>query len=202
MPKLKGDLGAVAIGVSIPGPCDPRKGIFLRNFTNDISKPIADDLSRLFSLPAYGDNDVNACAVAEKIFGSCKDYTDFMWVTLSFGCGGAFSLNNALYRGSSFLVGEVGHIPIAFEHPARCKCGVYGDMEIEGSGSAIGRKYLEQAGHPPDPCFTSKEVSQLARAGDGKARSLFYESGYNLGRICAMAINMLNLPKSFWAEAL
>lgn len=191
-----GELGAVAIGVSIPGPCDPNKGIFLRNFTNDISNwPIADDLTRLFSLPAYGDNDVNACAVAEKAFGNCKNCTDFMWVTLSFGCGGAFFLNNALYRGSSFLAGEVGHIPVSFEHPSRCKCGVYGDMEIEGSGTAIGRKYLEQTGLQPDPSFASREVSRLARAGDEKALALFHESGYCLGRICAIAINMLNLPK-------
>lgn len=192
-----GELGAAAIGVSIPGPCDPCKGIFLRNFTNDISDwPIVDDLTRLLGVPVYGDNDVNACAVAEKAFGSCKNYADYMWVTLSFGCGGAFFLNNALYRGSGFLAGEVGHIPVLFEHrPARCKCGVYGDMEIEGSGTAIGRKYLEQAGLPPNPTFSSREVSRLARAGDEKALALFSESGYYLGRICAMAINMLNLPK-------
>lgn len=194
--KQYGELGAEAVGVSIPGPCDPINGVFLRNFTNEISNwPIADDLTQLFSLPVFGDNDVNACALAEKAFGICKNCSDYMWVTLSFGCGGAFFLNNMLYRGSTNLAGEVGHIPVKFDYPSRCKCGVYGDMEVEGSGTAIGRKYLEQTGHPPNATFFSKDVSRLARKGDKKAIALFFESGYCLGRICAMAINMLNLPK-------
>jgi len=79
-----------AVGISIPGPCDSENGIFLANFSTGVKNwEYAKTLSDAFSLPCYGDNDVNACAVAEKRFGNCKDISSFIWITLSFGCGGA-----------------------------------------------------------------------------------------------------------------
>ncbi|NLC31946.1 MAG: ROK family protein [Clostridiales bacterium] len=195
--QRQGSLRPNAIGVSLPGPCNPDRGLMLRNFTTGIGPwSFAEDLEKIFHVPVYGDNDVNACAVAEKTFGNCKNTSHFMWMTVSTGCGGAFYLNDALYRGANNLAGEIGHIPVEFEHPALCSCGIEGDMEIEGSGFAIGRKYLAETDQPPDVTFGSKEVSEKARAGDKIASLIFYRSGFYIGRLCAMAQNMLNLQKA------
>ena len=145
-----GGLDADALGMSIPGTCDPVKGIFLQNFSTGITNwSIADELREEYRLPVFVDNDVNACAVAEKVYGNCGDFSDYLWITVSYGCGGALFLNDRLYRGKNYLAGEVGHIPVEYENPSRCGCGVYGDMEADGAGTAIGRKYLARTGRPP-----------------------------------------------------
>lgn len=192
-----GPLNAGAVGVSIPGPYDPARRMFLQNFSTGIRNwPILDDLERQFGLPAFGDNDVNACAVAEKRFGSCRDTTDFLWVTLSYGCGGALYLNDALYRGAHHMAGEVGHIAVERDSPALCGCGILGDLEAESSGTGIGRRYRQLKGLTPQAGFASREVGELARAGDALAQQAFGRAGRNLGRVLAMAANMLDLQKA------
>ena len=192
-----GELDAEALGMSIPGTCDPVRGIFLQNFSTGITNwHIADELREEYRLPVSVDNDVNACAVAEKVYGSCQEFSDYLWVTVSYGCGGALFLNGRLFRGKNYLAGEVGHIPVEHEHPSRCGCGIYGDMEAEGAGTAIGRKYLELTGRAPDPSFMSRDVSALARSGDPVAMGLFRKSGYYLGKLCAMTCNLLNIQKA------
>ena len=187
----------LAVGISIPGPCDSENGIFLANFSTGVKNwEYAKTLSDTFSLPCFGDNDVNACAVAEKRFGNCKSNSSYIWITLSFGCGGALFLDGKLYKGRRSLAGEVGHIQVVHDSKLRCGCGIYGDMEAEFSGFAIGRKYLEKKGLTPDANFASKEVGKLARQGDNLALELLYEAGYALGRLCSIAQNLLDLEKA------
>ncbi|NMD38249.1 MAG: ROK family protein, partial [Christensenellaceae bacterium] len=181
--------------ISIPGPCDPIKGIFLGNYTTKIKNwNIVNDIQEHIKLPVYIENDVNACAVGEKVFGLCKEETDFFWMTISFGCGGALFIDNKLYRGKSNLAGEIGHIQIEYNKPRKCGCGQVGDMEAEGAGIAIGVKYLERTGQNPNPYFHSKHVSDLARKGDIIAKEIFFESGFYVGKLCAMVSNILNVP--------
>lgn len=197
MRREYGELNAGAVGVSVPAGCDSVRGIHLYNETTKVRNwHVRDDFENYLHMPVYVENDVNACAVGEKMFGNCKDTAHFMWVTLSFGCGGAFYLNNELYTGAHFMAGEVGHVVVEHDHPHRCDCGLYGDMEAEASGRGIGRSYLEKIGRPDDPEFRSKEVSELARKGDQLALETFHEAGVCLGRLCATATTMLNLEKA------
>ncbi len=192
-----GQTDASAIGVSVPGHYDHVRGIFLSNYSTGMRDwPIVDDLKEKYLLPVFADNDAKTCAVAEKRFGNCRQTAHYLWLTVSYGCGGAFYLNDRLFRGSRNFAGEVGHVPVEFSHPFRCGCGVWGDLEAEASGTAIGRKYLERTGRPPDAAFKSKEVSALARQGDNTALTIFREAGYYIGRIAAMAAMMLDIEKA------
>ena len=190
-----GNLDAVAVGISIPGPCDPIRGIFIHNFTTKIDNwSIADDIKSDIGLPVFIDNDVNACAVGEKVFGRCKYESDYLWMTVSFGCGGALFLDNKLYRGKNFLAGEIGHIQVEYNNPRLCGCGQLGDMESEGAGIAIGAKYLKRTGQKENPTFHSKHVSELAHQGDEIALQIFQESGFYIGKLCATVSKILNIP--------
>ncbi|MDO5022710.1 MAG: ROK family protein [Eubacteriales bacterium] len=186
-----------SVGISIPGPCDSENGVFLANFSTNIQGwHFKRDLEDMFHLPVFGDNDVNACALAEKRFGCCKNTANFIWITLSFGCGGAVYLNDRLYKGRRGLAGEVGHIPVVFDSKIKCGCGVFGDMEAEYSGFALGRKYNAIKGLAQNPKTASKEVGQAARQGDKDAIKLLYEAGYALGRLISMAQNILDLESA------
>ena len=190
------DHGAKKVGISIPGYVNPETRFLISNGAGIYDWAIGDELDTVLGMPVVVEKDVNACALAEKLFGCCKDTTDFIWITLSSGCGGGLFLNNKLYRGANLFAGEIGHIRLEYDDPNPVsEDGVLGDMENEAAGNAIGRKYLRLAGREPDPNFKSREVGQLARQGDPLAQKLFYQAGFYLAQMCAISANILNLSK-------
>ena len=183
-------------GVSIPGPSDPYKRVLLSNGGGIHNWAVGQAVEDLLKMPVCIEKDVNACATAEKLFGCCKDTTDFIWITVSSGCGGGLYLNNKLYRGQDLQAGEIGHIRLEYDDPSPVtEDGVFGDMENEGAGNAIGRKYLRLTRQTSDPAFKSRQVGQLARQGDPVAKDIFFLAGTYIAKMCAMAANLLNLQK-------
>ena len=92
----------VAAGVTISGLVDSVRGIWKYSpFSGIAEVPIAEILEEKLGLPVSIENDVNACAIGEKVFGNCRDNHEFLWVTVSNGIGGALYLNGDLYQGGS-----------------------------------------------------------------------------------------------------
>ncbi|MBQ1223984.1 MAG: ROK family protein [Oscillospiraceae bacterium] len=103
----------VAAGATIPGLCDPQKGLWVYAPKSGIKDfDIRSFVSEQFAIPLSIENDVNACAVGEKKFGICRDTDDFIWVTVSTGIGGSIFANGMLYSGHSGNAGEIGHIKV------------------------------------------------------------------------------------------
>ena len=70
--------------------------------------PICDFLANRLRLPFFGDNDCNACALAEHYFGTAKSARDFLYITVSSGIGGGIFLGDRLFYGDRQLAGEIG----------------------------------------------------------------------------------------------
>lgn len=180
-----------AIGVTIPGLADPEKGIWIEaSFSMIRNLPIAEILTKEFGLPAYVDNDVNACAIAEKRFGCCKDIKDFAWITVSNGIGGALYLNNDIYYGAFGNAGEIGHFTVV-DGGRPCNCGSSGCLEMHAAGPAILKNYEEKTGNVK----TAKELSEMARDGDKEAAAIFNLEGEYLGKAVAALANIINPRK-------
>lgn len=180
-----------AIGVAIPGLADSRNGIWLYSpFSGIRDVPIAERFESQFGLPTSIQNDVNACALAEAVFGNCKSVWDYLWVTVSNGVGGALVLNGQLYEGGTGNAGEIGHVCV---HPggAQCACGNIGCLEAESAGPAISRMYRAWTGLDR----TAKQIAQAAREGDVDAKRAFESSGRYIGQALAYAANLLNVQK-------
>ena len=141
---------------------------------------MAEILTKEFGLPAYVDNDVNACAIAEKRFGCCKDVKDFAWITVSNGIGGALYLNNDIYYGAFGNAGEIGHFTVV-DGGRPCNCGSSGCLEMHAAGPAILKNYEEKTGNVK----TAKELSEMARDGDKEAAAIFNLEGEYLGKAVA-----------------
>ncbi|MBT3318666.1 MAG: ROK family protein, partial [Clostridia bacterium] len=141
------------------------------------------------SLPVAIENDVNACALAEKMFGCCKDSTDFIWLTVSNGCGGALFLSNALYKGFGGTAGEIGHIVVEENNGFQCGCGNSGCLEIQAAGPGIVRRYLQKT---PGESLTAADIASKAREGDANALKVYRDEGKYLGYAIASAVNLLN----------
>ncbi|MDO5309437.1 MAG: ROK family protein [Planctomycetia bacterium] len=129
------------IGATIPGVADPFRGFWVYAPFSGISNfPLAERLCAEFGRPAFADNDVNACAWAEKQFGVCRNVDNYLWLTVSNGIGGGLVLNGQVYAGKFAGAAEIGHFNVVDDGPL-CGCGNHGCLEAVASGQGIARAY-------------------------------------------------------------
>ncbi len=133
-----------AIGATIPGVADPKRGYWVyAPFSGIADFPLADELRAQFGKPVFADNDVNACAWAEKVFGVCRDVENFVWITISNGIGGGLVLDGKVYAGKFSGAAEIGHFNVVEDGGALCGCGNRGCLEATAAGPGIARRYRE-----------------------------------------------------------
>ena len=64
------------------------------------------ELSEAFALPVWVENDGNAAAAGENLYGLGLSYADFAYIYISQGLGGGIVANNQLWRGAHGNAGE------------------------------------------------------------------------------------------------
>lgn len=171
-----------AIGVSCGGPLDSRKGMILSppNLPGWDEVPIAKLLKERFGVPAYLQNDADACAVAEWKFGAGKGSENLIFLTFGTGLGAGLILNGRLYRGACGMAGEVGHVRLYEDgHTGYGKAGSY---EGYCSGGGIAQYGMGSAA----------ELARRAEDGDEEARKIWEQTGENLGKLLAILMDVLN----------
>ena len=140
-----------AIGIGAPAPMDIPNGMILSptNMKNWIDIPIRDIITNKFGVKTYFDNDANAGALAEWIFGSGQGVDDMLYLTLSTGIGGGIIANGQLVHGKTFFAGECGHITLDINGP-ECNCGMHGCYEAFCGGRAIAQRMQKELVSQPD----------------------------------------------------
>lgn len=128
------DKKVIGIGVSCIGPLDLKNGIILEpsNFHNLGRIPIKKLLEEQFGYEVYINNDMNASALAEKLYGKGKNTGNFVYVGVTNGIGAGIIANGRLFEGDMGFSGEIGHITINYNGP-RCSCGNSGCLELYAS---------------------------------------------------------------------
>ncbi|MBR6514694.1 MAG: ROK family protein [Clostridia bacterium] len=178
-------------GMTIPGLANAAKGIWVYACFSGISDyPIVERMSKKLDMPVYIENDVNACAFAEKVFGACRDCDDFLWMTVSNGVGGGLVLEGKVYGGAFGGSGEIGHVIVEDNGPV-CPCGHLGCMEAVAAGPGIARRYEVITGK----WLSAKDISDLARQGDETAMAVMAKTGEYIGKGLGKAASLLNLRR-------
>jgi len=110
----------LGIGIGVPGPLDGRTGIVYAapNLPGWERVPICSIIKKEFRVPVILENDANAAAWGEKIFGVAKGIKDMICLTLGTGIGGGLIFDGKIYHGNNFGAGEVGHIIVNKDGPA------------------------------------------------------------------------------------
>lgn len=123
-----------------------------------------------FKVPAVIENDANLAAVGESRWGSGKNLTDFVLITLGTGVGTGLILDNKLYRGHNALGAEGGHIIIPHYGKRMCSCGGLNHLESYLSAKGIKQTIHELTGED----WTIEKLGNLFKEGDLQATTLIH----------------------------
>ena len=173
-----------SIGIGCAGPLDFDLGHVLsppnmppswRQF------PLRSFVENKLELPVALDNDANAAALGEHLYGAGRGYSDLVYLTISTGIGvGIIAGERLVHR-----LGEGGHVTVQ-PGGALCGCGARGCMETLCSGTGIARRAQEQlhSGRISKMLdmvsdirkVTAKTVEDAAREGDELAGEVWQET--------------------------
>ncbi len=132
------------IGVGAPGPLNSRTGVVFSppNLPGWVDVPLRSILNNHFKRPIFVENDANAAALGEYMFGAGQGSLEVVYLTISTGIGGGIIADGRIVEGIVGTAGELGHMTIDLHGP-RCNCGNIGCLESISSGTAIARRANE-----------------------------------------------------------
>ena len=177
-----------AIGISCGGPLDSKRGVIMSppNLPGWDNVPVVDFFRERFGVPVAVQNDANACALAEYLYGSGRGVKNLVFMTFGTGLGAGIIIDGKLYSGANDNAGEIGHIRLAPTGPI----GYNKEGSAEGFCSGAGIARLAKIRKGLD--LTTKEIFARVRAGDADCAEVFHESAEKLATILAFTIDILN----------
>lgn len=180
----------LGIGVGVPGAVDSQgSGLVDSTQLGWSQVPVGATLRRELKLPVLVENNVNALAMAERLYGLGRQYENFLVLTIGTGIGAAIVVDGSVLRGSSGGAGEIGHLPVSADGPA-CTCGNHGCLE-----AIVGEDALVRIARQRKVIGEASGMSALqdaADAGDEGATSIFSDAGQVLGRALAGIVHTLD----------
>jgi len=193
------------VGVSFGGPVDASTGTVLQSHHVEgwEGLSLVAETEQALGRPAVMENDANAAALGEYLYGAGRGAEDLVYMTISTGIGGGIVLGGKLWRGHHGLAGEIGHMVVRPGGPL-CPCGNLGCLESLASGPSIARRAREALatgregarmltlaqGHPD--AITAEHVFRAAREGDGVAAATIAAVAADLGLAIAMLASIVD----------
>lgn len=203
---MKGNADKViGVGIGSPGVVIHKTGSVENppNFPGWKKVPLGKLINNAVKKEVFLENDANAAAIGELIFGAGKSFKNFIMVTLGTGVGGGLIIDGKIYHGESGAAGEIGHISIDGKG-AKCNCGSYGcieayignqylikrvEEELCSKKNSLIHKLIGKKGSKLSP----KLIHEAAQMGDDYAKSIIKDVGSNLGIALASIINLLDV---------
>lgn len=195
-----------AIGISCGGPLDAGRGLILAppNLPLWDNVDIYTPLKQAFGVPVAMENDANACALAEWVYGAGKGTRNMVFLTFGTGMGAGLILGGKLYAGTNDMAGEVGHIRMAQDGPEGY--GKRGSFEGFCSGGGIAKqgcmaaqqafaqgKTVGFCAGPEDlENITAQGIAEALSQGDPWAREIYETVAEKLGMGLSILIDILN----------
>lgn len=171
-----------AVGVASPGPLDLKTGTIVHIPTLGWkNEPVKAYFEERFGCAVAVQNDTNAAALAEYVFGAAKGCESAAYITVSTGVGCGLVMDGRIYEGAGSAAGEIGHINFVKDGRA-CGCGGKGCIEAYASGRSIGEIVSERLGKT----VTAKQAFELHQKGNECAGEVIAFAGDALGYAIAL----------------
>jgi len=180
----------VGVGVSVPGPVDPRTGRLNEPpiMTGWHDYDIAGQVHRWIPVPVTVENDANAMAIGE-MRANYPDAPALVFLKVSTGIGAGITLNGQIWAGYDGGAGDIGHMRVGGSDGRVCSCGATGCLAATASGGAMATR-LREEGY--GQVQSARDVAELVRRGNPAATALVAAAGDRIGEVMAALVSVVN----------
>ncbi|QKK23272.1 ROK family protein [Rhizobium hidalgonense] len=183
-PKAK----LAGIGISMPGVINHEQTACVRSHRfswNNV--PLAALLAARVHVPVWLEDDTNAYAIAQQLFGLGRQHRNMAVLAVGVGISCALVIDGKLYRGANGAAGKFGHT--LFEENGRlCECGKRGCLMAYHSELSMLRRWREATGRGEE--LGLPQLREALAAGDATATALVGDSGRGIGTALANLVNI------------
>lgn len=191
-----------AIGVGVPGPTDPAKGMLIEAVNLRWRRvPIAQILRDRLGVEVFIDNDVNVAVFGEARLGAGRGAANLMGCWVGTGIGAGLILDGKIFYGTHHTAGEFGHMLLMPSNAPGTR-----SVEHNCSRTAIVNRlvYLIKAGRDsvvPELVegklhkIKSRTIAEAYGRGDDLVRTLVDDSAERLGVALAGVVTLLSLER-------
>jgi predicted NBD/HSP70 family sugar kinase len=184
------DTPLLGIGVGVPGSVDRQSNGEVDSAVLGWQQvPLGATLRRELALPVIVDNNVNALAVAERLYGLGRNHDSFLVLTIGTGVGAGIVLDGVVLRGASGGAGEVGHIPVG-DGGGLVPKDDRGSLESYVGEAALVLTARDRGIIGPESGIAALQAA--ADAGDPAAAAVYSEAGHVLGRALAGIVHTVD----------
>lgn len=182
------DAVLAGIGISVPGVIDNAQATCVRSHRfNWDNVPLAAMLAAMVKVPVWLEDDTNAYAIAQQLFGLGRQHRNMAVLAIGAGISCAMIIEGKLYRGAHGAAGKFGHT--VFEENGRlCECGKRGCLMAYYSEPSLLRTLRELTDRTDVTDFKSM-LEALANE-DPTVTELVRDAGRNIGKSLANLINV------------
>lgn len=179
----------MGVGVVMPGPF----GIEGMSFVGPTTLPgwagldVRAALEAACGHPVTLENDANAAAVSERLFGVGRTVSNFCMIYFGTGLGLGMIQDGAPYRGAFGNAGEIGHVMVV-PGGRLCPCGQHGCLERYASVHALYEKFDAVNRSRPQ----GGEIDLFYQAGDPVIFEWLDEAAAHLSTLVALLENILD----------
>lgn len=168
----------IGVGLAMPGLIDIERGVCLNSHRfgwKDV--PIAALLAERLNVPVWVDNDVNAFAIAQQLFGHARRRNSALVLIIGTGVGAALIFNGQIHRGARYAAGEVGFAvdSTALGAPREHRLSWGSRFSEPAMIKAWAEIQATQHGHP------ALDLQQAASGGDPRAIAYLGQTGHEIG---------------------
>lgn len=193
----------LGIGLAVPGLVDVTRGVVVESRNWGWQElPLRAILAQQVRAPIYLEEDDNALALGEGLFGAGRGVPNVICVKVGRGMGAGIIINGQLYRGPDNAAGEVYHMMVDPDGP-RCECGNYGCLGRLVTAPAIAERAIKALKQGASSVLRSQVegdldhvnvalIANAANSGDAFACQIMMEIGRYLGIGVASLVNLLN----------
>lgn len=167
-PELEEKLAGVS--VAVPGVIDREKGLSVHAYgVWNRQVAVCEVLNNTLELPVWIENNVNAFAMAELLYGYGRNYDNLLIIKWGPGVGSSIIIDSQLYEGRHGKAAELGHF-IVERDGELCSCGRRGCLETKVSYQTLARSVP----------FAAEEFGQIYRKAEAEGNGEIFEKAIDL----------------------
>lgn len=178
----------MGIGVAMPGIIDIATGTCRRSHRfNWDNVAFASMLAERVRIPVWLDDDTNAFALAQQLFGLGRQHRTVGALAIGAGISCAVVVGGTVHHGSAGAAGKLGHCMHDRNGPL-CECGRRGCLQAMYSETAIVQRWQGRRRNK----LNRSDMLKAIEAGDNEAVVILQEAGQAIGRHLAEFCNVVD----------